>query len=91
VQDLLPDFEFELSPPYLLYRTAQEVCEQSLPSVTWQLSYPPRQVNGLWFYQQEEGDRMTELLTRHATLCSFRVPASGADLPPPPLSPLAVC
>ena len=41
-EDLLGEFEFELSPPYLLYRSSTEV-------------------NGIWFFQQEECDDMSAL------------------------------
>ena len=43
--DLLGAFEFELSPPYLLYRT-------------------PEEVNGIWFYRQEECDEMSALFNK---------------------------
>ena len=41
-ENLLGEFEFELSPPYLLYRSSTEV-------------------NGIWFFQQEECDDMSAL------------------------------
>jgi len=47
VQDLTSEFEFELSKPYLLYRTENEV-------------------NGLWFYEDGDGQKMTDLFTRRA-------------------------
>tara|TARA_B110000977_G_scaffold16922_2_gene20709 strand:+ start:31965 stop:32792 length:828 start_codon:yes stop_codon:yes gene_type:complete len=45
VEDLLGEFEFELSPPYLLYRSSTEV-------------------NGIWFYKQEECDEMSALFNK---------------------------
>ena len=45
VEDLLGAFEFELSPPYLLYRSSTEV-------------------NGIWFYKQEECDAMSALFDK---------------------------
>ena len=74
MQDVLVDFEFELSPPYLLYRTGNEVrphCRTRFRACVRASRRPPRlQVNGLWFYQQEECDKMTFLLKKcaqHAT------------------------
>jgi mRNA-decapping enzyme 1B len=81
VQDVLGDFEFELSPPYLLYRTGNEVraatgrsCALLPPAAASRTRRArPAQVNGLWFYQQEECDQMTVLLNRcapgHACCC----------------------
>ena len=74
MQDVLVDFEFELSPPYLLYRTGNEVRSPRLARFRdcGSASRCPLrpQVNGLWFYQQEECDKMTFLLKKcaqHAT------------------------
>lgn len=55
VEDLLGAFEFELSPPYLLYRSSTEV-------------------NGIWFYKQEECDEMSALFDKITG-------AFGADAP----------
>ena len=55
VEDLLGAFEFELSPPYLLYRSSTEV-------------------NGIWFYKQEECDAMSALFDKITG-------AFGADAP----------
>lgn len=54
-EDLLGAFEFELSPPYLLYRNSEEV-------------------NGIWFYKQEECDEMSALFDKITG-------AFGADAP----------
>ena len=55
VEDLLGAFEFELSPPYLLYRSSTEV-------------------NGIWFYKQEECEEMSALFDKITG-------AFGADAP----------
>jgi mRNA-decapping enzyme 1B len=47
-ENLLGEFEFELSPPYLLYRSESEV-------------------NGIWFYRQEECDAMSALFDQITT------------------------
>lgn len=52
--DLLGEFEFELSPPYLLYRSSKEV-------------------NGIWFYRQEECDEMSALFTKITSAFSKQV------------------
>ena len=54
-EDLIGAFEFELSPPYLLYRNSEEV-------------------NGIWFYKQEECDEMSALFDKITG-------AFGADAP----------
>ncbi|KAF7064491.1 hypothetical protein CFC21_070789 [Triticum aestivum] len=43
VEDLLSDFEYELQPPYLLYRNATQ------------------EVNGIWFYNQQECEAVASL------------------------------
>uniref|UniRef100_A0A453HNJ0 Uncharacterized protein n=1 Tax=Aegilops tauschii subsp. strangulata TaxID=200361 RepID=A0A453HNJ0_AEGTS len=43
VEDLLSDFEYELQPPYLLYRNAAQ------------------EVNGIWFYNQQDCDAVANL------------------------------
>ena len=75
MQDVLVDFEFELSPPYLLYRTGNEVGSARFSAAPRSAAHasrrlPAPQVNGLWFYQQEECDQMTALLNRCALLCA---------------------
>ena len=55
MEDLLGAFEFELSTPYLLYRSSTEV-------------------NGIWFYKQEECDAMSALFDKITG-------AFGADAP----------
>ncbi|XBH55176.1 mRNA-decapping enzyme-like protein [Aegilops tauschii subsp. strangulata] len=46
VEDLLSDFEYELQPPYLLYRNAAQ------------------EVNGIWFYNQQDCDAVANLFGR---------------------------
>ncbi|KAF7064493.1 hypothetical protein CFC21_070789 [Triticum aestivum] len=46
VEDLLSDFEYELQPPYLLYRNATQ------------------EVNGIWFYNQQECEAVASLFGR---------------------------
>uniref|UniRef100_A0A0E0J6Y6 WH1 domain-containing protein n=1 Tax=Oryza nivara TaxID=4536 RepID=A0A0E0J6Y6_ORYNI len=46
VEDLLSDFEFELQPPYLLYRNAAQ------------------EVNGIWFYNQQDCDAVAGVFGR---------------------------
>jgi len=55
VQDLTSEFEFELSKPYLLYRTENEV-------------------NGLWFYEEGDGQKMTDLFNKCARCAAARAP-----------------
>ena len=59
-EDLLGAFEFELSPPYLLYRS-------------------PTEVNGIWFYRQEECDEISALFDKITG-------AFGADAAPSGMS-----
>jgi hypothetical protein len=55
VEDLLSDFEYELQPPYLLYRNAAQ------------------EVNGIWFYNQQDCDAVANLFGRYGLYvsCSF--------------------
>jgi len=46
VEDLLSDFEYELQPPYLLYRNASQ------------------EVNGIWFYNQQDCEAVASLFGR---------------------------
>ncbi|XP_006663834.1 mRNA-decapping enzyme-like protein [Oryza brachyantha] len=46
VEDLLSDFEYELQPPYLLYRNAAQ------------------EVNGIWFYNQQDCDAVAGVFGR---------------------------
>jgi len=73
VQDLPANFEFELSPPYLLYRVGNQVrdCRTSSGRIAHKqqivkltLALPACQVHGLWFYEDAEGVRMNDLLQR---------------------------
>jgi Dcp1-like decapping family len=71
VQDLTADFEFELSKPYLLYRTENEV-------------------NGLWFYEDGDGQKMTDMFTRCAPPRVRSLAATASRSPPlqPHLKPI---
>ena len=60
VEDLLGAFEFELSPPYLLYRSSTEV-------------------NGIWFYKQEECDEMSALFDKITGAFGADAPTTGAS------------
>ena len=64
-EDLLGAFEFELSPPYLLYRS-------------------PTEVNGIWFYRQEECDEISALFDKITG-------AFGADAAPSGIITPAEC
>ncbi|XP_020274737.1 uncharacterized protein LOC109849330 isoform X3 [Asparagus officinalis] len=48
VEDILGDFEYEIQPPYLLYRNAAQ------------------EVNGIWFYNQQECEAVAALFQRCA-------------------------
>ena len=61
VEDLLGAFEFELSPPYLLYRSSTEV-------------------NGIWFYKQEECDEMSALFDKITGAFGADAPTNGMSV-----------
>lgn len=46
VEDILGDFEYEIQPPYLLYRNAAQ------------------EVNGIWFYNQQDCEAVANLFSR---------------------------
>ena len=61
VENLLGDFEFERSPPYLLYKNETEV-------------------NGIWFYKQEECDAMSELFNKITNAFGPKAPHTGMSV-----------
>ncbi|ONK57476.1 uncharacterized protein A4U43_C09F900 [Asparagus officinalis] len=59
VEDILGDFEYEIQPPYLLYRNAAQ------------------EVNGIWFYNQQECEAVAALFQRILSAFSKVPPKSG--------------
>ncbi|EMS55409.1 hypothetical protein TRIUR3_05991 [Triticum urartu] len=63
VEDLLSDFEYELQPPYLLYRNAAQ------------------EVNGIWFYNQQDCDAVANLFGRASVRLYENDPTPCAQAP----------
>ncbi|XP_020274739.1 mRNA-decapping enzyme-like protein isoform X5 [Asparagus officinalis] len=59
VEDILGDFEYEIQPPYLLYRNAAQ------------------EVNGIWFYNQQECEAVAALFQRILSAFSKVPPKSS--------------
>ncbi|ONK66935.1 uncharacterized protein A4U43_C06F13740 [Asparagus officinalis] len=65
VEDILGDFEYEIQPPYLLYRNAAQ------------------EVNGIWFYNQQECEAVAALFQRSSDDGTCRIwDARHAQLSP---------